>query len=290
MTQKPVSAPPPPAAFGNHLGYRFTADVVELTADIQCSTPAPASQDWALQLWADDALQIAELPLGPLLTDDAGQISVSGTATARIPAGEQFHALSLSLVSGADGVYDRVHDRKAFTSLQRFQQPVLQGAVACHFGVDELVIDIDGIKNSRDVGNISGTLAVEVWSLDEPYTGDHWSGVPIASLIIGCLHGQSAWSSNHFVAHAAPLPAVGHLTLMLREWTPGGYVTRDYRFLERPANQPNAAESHAAQEPSESCAIPAIVPDDPPAILDEPLPVKGARSGLMEKVRRCFGW
>ena len=278
------------ATFGNNLGYRFTADVVELTADIQCSPAAPVSQDWAVQLWADDAIKIAELPLGSLLPDDQGLMSVSGTAAARIPAGEQFHALSLSLVSGALGVYDSCHDHKEFTSLQRFQQPGLKGAVECHFGTDELVIDIAGIENSRDVGNISGTLALEVWSLEEPYAGDVWSGVPIASLIIGCLHGQSAWSSSHFVAHAAPLPATGYLTLMLREWTPGGYVTRDYRPLERPVNPPSVAESNASKELDESPLAPASTADSSPAPLNEPGVVNSTGSGFVEKVRRYFGW
>ncbi len=35
--------------------------------------------------------------------------------------------------------------------------------------------------------------------------------------------------------HAAPWPANSELTLMLREWTAAGYVTRDYRLLEQPA-------------------------------------------------------
>ena len=40
---------------------------------------------------------------------------------------------------------------------------------------------------------------------------------------------------SRFTTHAGPLPPTGHLTLMLREWTPAGYVTRDYRTLARPS-------------------------------------------------------
>ena len=302
MTQKWVSALLPTATFGNNLGYRFTADVVELNADIQCSPSAPVSQDWALQLWADDAIKIAELPLGPLLTDDLGRISVSGAATARIPAGERFRALSLSLVSGARGVYDCFHDRREFACLQRFQQPCLKGDIECRFGADELTIDIAEIENPRDAGNISGTLALEVWSLEAPYEGDAWNGVLIASLIIGCLNGQSACSNNHFVAHAAPLPATGHLTLMLREWTPDGYATRDYRPLAHPINSSNVAkssavqepgesstENSAVQEPGESSVAQAGVAESPAATLDEQIRAKGMVSRLVEKVRRYFG-
>lgn len=289
MTQKWVSALLPTATFGNNLGYRFTADVVELNADIQCSPSAPVSQDWALQLWADDAIKIAELPLGPLLTDDLGRISVSGAATARIPAGERFRALSLSLVSGARGVYDCFHDRREFACLQRFQQPCLKGDIECRFGADELTIDIAEIENPRDAGNISGTLALEVWSLEAPYEGDAWNGVLIASLIIGGLNGQNAWFNNRFVAHAAPLPATGHLTLMLREWTPDGYATRDYRPLVRPINPPSVAESSAVQEPGESSVVQAGVAESPAAALDEQIRARGMVSRLVEKVRRYFG-
>ena len=289
MTQKWVSALLPTATFGNNLGYRFTADVVELNADIQCSPSAPVSQDWALQLWADDAIKIAELPLGPLLTDDLGRISVSGAATARIPAGERFRALSLSLVSGARGVYDCFHDRREFACLQRFQQPCLKGDIECRFGTDELTIDIAEIENPRDAGNISGTLALEVWSLEAPYEGDAWNGVLIASLIIGGLNGQNAWFNNRFVAHAAPLPATGHLTLMLREWTLDGYATRDYRPLARPINSSNVAKSSAIQEPGESSVAQADVAESPAAALDEQIRAKGMVSRLVEKVRRYFG-
>ena len=63
------------------------------------------------------------------------------------------------------------------------------------------------------------------------YAGGDWTGVPVASLVLGSLSGQTEWTDCHVTPHAAPLPEAGHLTLMLREWTPAGYVTRDFRAL-----------------------------------------------------------
>jgi DNA uptake protein ComE-like DNA-binding protein len=64
--------------------------------------------------------------------------------------------------------------------------------------------------------------------------------------VIGCLDGQASLERNRFVVHAAPWPADSELTLMLREWTSAGYVTRDYRLLEQPALTTAAAEPVAA--------------------------------------------
>ena len=242
--QNRIPALPLTATFGDNLGYRFTTDLVELNADIQCSPSAPVGQDWAVQLWADNAIKIAELPLGPLFPDDLGRISVSGAAPVRIPAGERFHALSLSLVSGERGAYDCFHDRREFPRLQRFHQPCLKGSIDCRCSADdELIIEIAGIENPRDADNLSGTLALEIWSLEAPYEDQAWDGVLVASFSIGRLNGQSVWSNARFVAQNAPLPATGYLTLMLREWTPDGYATRDYRPLERPTNPSSAVEA-----------------------------------------------
>lgn len=253
MMQTPsLSSSPslPTAALGEPLGYRFEADTVELHADIEChATPQPG-QEWALQLWAGDIVMVAELPLGPLHTDQLGRVSVSGVTTALPPAGTEAHALSLALVSGLHGSYDCLHDQREFAQLQGFAQPRMQGAVACSFSDEGVSIDIAAIENPRDAANLSGTLALELWSLDAPYGGGSWSGAPIASLVIGRLGGQSDWTGLRFAAHAATLPGSGHLTLMLREWTAAGYVTRDYRPLARP-------DMVAATAPASAQAAPA---------------------------------
>ena len=215
--------------------YRFDADQVELQADIAGPCGWPAQGQWALQLWADETVKVAELPLGQFEADAQGLLRVNGIATAQPPAGDDFHRMSLKLVSGQPGDYAELHDQQTFGLLQSFAQPRLLGAVACHASDEGLAIEVESIRNPRAPGNLSGTLALELWALDAPYAGTSWSGTPVASLVIGCLDGQASLERNRFVVHAAPWPAGNELTLMLREWTTAGYVTRDYRLLEQPA-------------------------------------------------------
>ena len=309
----------PTAALGEPFGYRFAGDTVELHADIEYQTTPQPDLEWALQLWAGNAVKIAELPLGPLHHgDQLGRSAVSGVTTAVPPAGTEAHALSLVLVSGVNGSYDCVHDRRAFAQLQGFAQPRLQGAVACGFRGDEVTIEIARIENPRDALNLSGTLTLELWSLDAPCDGGSCSGTPIASLVIGRLGGQCDWTDLRFAAHAGPLPDSGHLTLMLREWTAAGYVTRDYRPLARPevvtatarpAPAPEVASIGATSARSAasqarlvsvnlasvieigaikaigSKIAKAIVAARPYASLDELVRAKGMRPKLLRKVR-----
>ena len=259
MTHRLVTASLPAAAIGTHCGYRFVGDTVELNADIQCYSAAHAGLDWALQLWADDAIKIAELPLGQLFPDNQGKVEVDGSTTAMLPAGGSYHALSLRLVAGFNGVYDCLHDQRNFDVLQGFQQPRLKDPVACRLVGDELVLDIAAIENPRDADNLSGTLVLELWSLASPYFGGAWVGTQIASMVIGCLHGQTDWTDCHYTEHVEPFPEDGDLTLMLREWTETGYVTRDYRSLPCPrvtAPMESVADQPAAEAP------PAINPED----------------------------
>ena len=237
--------------FCGNLGYRFDADQVELQADIAGPCGWSNQGQWALQLWADETVKVAELPIDRPEPDQQGLLRVSGVAPAQPPAGDDFHRMSLKLVSGQPGYYAELHDQQTFGLLQSFAQPRLAGTVAGHWSDEGLTIEVESIRNPRAPGNLSGTLALELWALDAPYAGASWSGTPVASLVIGCLDGQASLERNRFVVHAAPCPADSELTLMLREWTNTGYVTRDYRLLEQPAQAvataPTAVESEAAQ-------------------------------------------
>ena len=277
MTQQLVTSSLPAASIGNQFGYRFDGDRVELNADIQCYSPAHAGLDWALQLWADEAIKIAELPLGQLFPDNQGKVVVNGVAVAMLPAGSVPHALSLKLVSGFNGMHDCLHDQRDFEVLQGFEQPRLRDPVECRLDGEEFFLDIAGIENPREVENLSGTLVLEIWSLDSPYTGGAWQGTPLASLVVGCLQGQSEWAESHFTAKAAPIPEGGHPTLMLREWTEAGYVTRDYRALPS-LRTPGVVEMVASPDPLAPVELPA--PQIEPAVMNDPeeerLPVNQA--------------
>lgn len=109
--------------------------------------------------------------------------------------------------------------------------PSLALSASCGYTVDgeRVVIDISEIRNNRPIGDLSGTLSLELWALPRPYTGGDFSGVPLAGTRIGEILGQ------HLIPHCrydlvfqAPPPGEWHMVLMLREWTAAGYVTRDH--------------------------------------------------------------
>ncbi|RLU02404.1 MAG: helix-hairpin-helix domain-containing protein [Ketobacter sp.] len=100
----------------------------------------------------------------------------------------------------------------------------------CGFNIqnDRVSINIDSIANQRDVDNVSGTLAIELWALKHPYQGGNFEGVALAGTTIGQILGQ------HFIPNCQydlifKEPPVGnwHIVLMLREWNGLTYETRD---------------------------------------------------------------
>lgn len=105
----------------------------------------------------------------------------------------------------------------------------LAGACGCAVDNDRIVITIAEIANHRDLGNLSGTLAIELWALDHPYSGGDFTGAPLCGTSIGQLGGQRVLTNCRYdLIFQAPPPGTWSLTLMLREWTAGGYLTRDH--------------------------------------------------------------
>ena len=223
------------ARLGENHGYRFEGDFVHLNAEVNfADTELAAGRSWALQLWASDrgfsgaelsGVKVAEMPIQPV----AGSLLVTGLCTAMPPAGTADHVVGLALVASAADGQPEVGDLAVYPSGEVFFQPCLVGNVACTLNDGTAELAIDAIANPRTADNVSGTLALEVWALDAPYAGGSWTGSPVASLILGVLGGGSEWTACQFNVPAA-LPVDGAaLTVMLREWTPAGYVTRDYR-------------------------------------------------------------
>jgi DNA uptake protein ComE-like DNA-binding protein len=94
---------------------------------------------------------------------------------------------------------------------------------------DQVIINISEIANNRDLENISGTLSIELWALDKPYTGAEFDGLALAGTSIGELFGQHHLSNCRYELNfQEPSAGTWYLTLMLREWTETGYFTRDY--------------------------------------------------------------
>lgn len=92
-----------------------------------------------------------------------------------------------------------------------------------------VTISIGRIASHRDSRDISGTLSVELWALESPYTGGDFGGIPLAGTTIGEILGQHFLTDCHYdLVFQQPPDGTWHLTLMLREWTAAGYLTRDY--------------------------------------------------------------
>ncbi|MEN9481061.1 MAG: hypothetical protein RLZZ298_2456 [Pseudomonadota bacterium] len=242
---------------GENHGYRFDGDFVYLNADVNFSdADLDAGLAWSLQLWACETgfagaelsgVKVAEMDVLPM----PGGIFVEACCSALPPAGAADQVLALALVAYAADGLPEVRDLAVYADPQGFFQPCFGGNVSCALvdGVAEL--KIDAICNPRAEDNLSGTLALEVWALDAPYAGGSWTGSPVATAIVGVLGGGNEWSDCQFNVHAA-LPVEGAaLTVMLREWTSAGYVTRDYRnFAATPAKVEVKAKSVAKAKPA----------------------------------------
>ncbi len=246
--------------FAGPMNYRIEGDIVHLEADLQiCDADRANGADWSLQFWTDEggpAIRIADLPLGALNAAQGAVIPVGGSALAILPAGQDPRPVAFRLVqTGTDG--DAQHDFAPFAHAQAFVLPYLSGAVGYRFEGDEVELTVDGVVNPRDAGNVSGTLSLELWALPTAYEGGSFQGAPVAGIQIGSLGGQEALGAMSFGLPAASLPpGEWHLTLMLREWTPSGFVTRDFTPFEQTyvveAPAVKAAAAPAKAEPAKA--------------------------------------
>ena len=106
---------------------------------------------------------------------------------------------------------------------------ILTGNSGYEIKNDRVTINIAEIANRRDLENISGTLAIEFWALEQPYRGADFSGAALAGTRIGEISGQHCIANCCYdLIFQEPPEGIWYLTLMLREWTEAGYVTRDY--------------------------------------------------------------
>ena len=238
----------------NH-GYAFDGDSVQLDAELLVTDPKEAADhEWALQLWACEApfngqpvraAKVAELTVGSL---DAGSPAwVSAFTTACPPAGQAGHNMVLVLAAGRDGQFDQVLDYANFPLTETFVQPRLVGSTAFNAGETTVRLSVDGIENPRGADNLSGTLSLELWALDAPYSNGIPKGVQLAASAIGSLSGQNGWQDLALDLPLAARPAgTWHIALLLREWTAFGYVTRDFTNFPLPLSWEAEAEAVAA--------------------------------------------
>jgi hypothetical protein len=249
-------------ALGSNHGYCLDGDFVHLNADLSLAEADLADgTHWALQLWASpsgfdglslNGVKVAELALQPT----PGHFNVAACVTALPPAGCAAQVMAMALVGQRIDGSTQVRELSVYPTPQTFFQPFILGNVSCQLADGKAEIAIESIASPRSADNLSGTLALEVWALDAPYAGGAWRGQPVASLVLGQLSGGSAWTDCHYNVPAVAAGAGAALTLMLREWTPAGYLTRDYRNLSVPVPVP-AAVAVAVAEPVVAVVKPA---------------------------------
>lgn len=126
-----------------------------------------------------------------------------------------------------------------FSSEQNaIELPPLALSGQCAYVVDgsRVLLTIEQIANNRTADNLSGTLAIELWALEQPYTGELFTGMPLAATTIGEVRGAHALNHCRYdLIFTAPTEGRWYVTLMLREWEDGAFITRDWRTLEMPA-------------------------------------------------------
>jgi hypothetical protein len=225
------------------------------------------SGDLALQLWACETpysggpltgWKLAEHPLGPLWPNHY-LAPVKADVQAVFPESGDY-AVALVVAEWDGEGYNRVHDFHNYPSRDLFLHPRFAGSVGYHY--DEhgrIVVEVKRIESPRDPDNLSGTLALELWALPEPYAGGAFAGHALAAVTLGTLRGGESWQECAYdLQITAPPPGAYALALMLREWAGEGYVTRDYGNLADAVTFPIVA---AVPEASET-----VVADVPPVL------------------------
>lgn len=227
-----------------------------LHARIETLDPAALDLSWALQLWACSAApasardlvghMVAEVSLPPVasLSDQDPPCEVS--AFSWPPAGQGEHVMALALATGRPGQFDSVHDFAVYPDRQVFVHPRMRGNVGYRIDGAFVQFSVERVENPRADTNRSGTLALELWALSESFTGGSFQGHHLAGVEIGSINGQSDLTLQPIELGFIPPPeGVWRMVLMLREWTPKGYVTRDFTNFATNFVTPSVAENES---------------------------------------------
>ncbi len=93
-------------------------------------------------------------------------------------------------------------------------------------------LKVQKIQNYRVFGSISGTLVLQGWASRSQYAGGTMFGYKLAQVTLGQLKGGYYWSNINeninFTVPPAHEKGKFHMTMVLAEYTPTGYVTVDY--------------------------------------------------------------
>jgi len=241
------------ATLGENFGYRFDGDSVTLNADIESCNHDALDRDWRLQLWACpqpyegghmQGFKVADFRIADIAQ---GPVHVELSGFANIPTGSQHFSMVTVLATQEPARFATIHDYANYPLTQSFLAPRMTGTVGYRFDGTRVQIDVEGIENLRDTNNVSGTLALELWAIPDRYAGGIFQGTGLTGIAFGTLQGQ-----EHLQQLSFNLPlnrnVIGeqYVVLMLREWTPVGYVTRDFTCFANPVAF--AGNNDAAQQ------------------------------------------
>lgn len=241
-----------PARISAARPYRFDGDTVDLHAQLAFpESLAPAGRRFALQLWANAESHPAGQPAGVKVAEAvflpvAGIQEVAFRRQAMPPASDREQRMALVLATWNPDGEPLICDLVEYQSGEQFVGPRIDGKLSCTFCDGVATVGVERIVNPRPADNRSGTLALEVWALDAPYAGGGWKGVLVANVVLGVLDGGQAWTYlSHQIRAAAP-DSGASLTVMLREWTAAGYLTRDFRNID--PNVPVVVDARARSD------------------------------------------
>ena len=140
----------------------------------------------------------------------------------------------------------------------------------------QTLITIEEIANQRDTGNLSGTLAIELWALNKPYQGGEFDGQLLAATTIGEIRGQHHLPRCRYqLNYSEPTTEYSEICLMLREWQGDtGFVTKDFVVMAADTTADKAVEEPL--EESEEKPLASHLPAADQPVDDEPV---GSSSG-----------
>lgn len=257
-----------PLCLGAQHGYRFDGDQVFINADLHVP-PYFSGGAWLLELWACDEphsggplsgvkVSAVELRLPTPLGQHVHHVDTA--VAARLPPHGAERAMVLAVVEQAADGRRVIHDFSNYGERQRFVAPHLEGTVGYTIADGEVQLEAEGVVNSRPLGNLSGSLSLELWAF--PLSDAASEGQCLAAAGLPRLAGQHRLTPAPVRAtFTEPAPGQWRLGLLLREWTGShGYVTRDLRlFTGLYSRQVPVAPAPAA------LAAPAPLPVDPAA-------------------------
>lgn len=252
-------------------GYRLDGDQITLWAEVGGGPAEVRLALWAQPVeTADDTRRILVAQIRSTLpaSVSGAAVWVEGVAGAAAPSGRADWQMVLTLSAvDADGLAV-VQDTRVFALTQSFLQPtlVVDRPLVARPTATGLQLDAVAVANPRPADNLSGSLALELWALGQPYTGGAFAGQCLGRVEIGQLGGQTGCDGLGDT-WAAPDDAAAVLVLMLREWTPDGLLTRDHRVVSLEVVAPAAPLA-----PAEPVVV--VVPETPAApVVSAPAPV-----------------